>query len=71
MNEGPADLIEVACKLFAAARRLASVMRMSWGWISSIELRGPAQEFARRFLRETGHDKAPVAAFTAPRRQKA
>jgi DNA-binding transcriptional LysR family regulator len=34
-------------------------------------LRGPAQEFARRFLRETGHDKASVAAFTAPRRQKA
>lgn len=34
-------------------------------------LRGPAQEFARRFLHEIGHDSAAVAAFVAPRRQKA
>lgn len=32
-------------------------------------LRGPVQEFARRFLAETGHDKPTIAAFIGPRRR--
>jgi DNA-binding transcriptional LysR family regulator len=34
-------------------------------------LRGPAGEFAKRFLREAGHDEAAIAAFVAPGRQRA